>query len=237
MKVGAAKAGEDYTETMFRRTFPCWLDCIVALALCIAPLSLRAAEPAGGSSILLVAGESLKDPRFRQTVVLVTRHGRNRSAIGVIFNRALNVSLDRVFPELKTAAPHRLHYGGPVAQGQLVYMARTDVAPRGSIAVAERLFFGSDGASLRQLLAVATPPAQLRVFNGFASWAAGQLEREIERGDWRILPVDVDVLFDDPEDELWPKLWRRATQLRVQAPSPQPISGCGDPDGLRLAAG
>ncbi|MCM2287705.1 MAG: YqgE/AlgH family protein [Sulfuritalea sp.] len=193
---------------------------ILLIALCCSPLPLCAAETADGRSVLLVAAEGMADPRFRQTVVLVTRHGRSRSTIGVIVNRALDVGLDQVFPELTPAAQHRLHYGGPVAPGQIVFMVRGNAAPAASITLAERLFLSSDGDSLRALLGAPTPASHLRVFNGFASWAPDQLEAEIDRGDWYLLPVDADVLFSAPLDELWPKLWRLATQIRVHAPPP-----------------
>jgi putative transcriptional regulator len=150
--------------------------------------------------------------------VLVTRHGRNRATVGVIVNRSLDIALDRVFPELSQAAQHRLHYGGPVAPGQIVFMVRSEAAPAASIPLAERLFLSSDGDSLKQLLGAPTPASRLRVFNGFASWAPDQLENEIDRGDWYLLPMDADALFDDSLDNLWERLWRRATQLMVRAP-------------------
>lgn len=184
----------------------------------IQSLPLHAAESADGRSMLLIAAEDMADPRFRQSVVLVTRHGRSRSTVGVIVNRVLDLGLDRVFPELKQAAEHRLHYGGPVAPGQIVFMARSESAPAKSITLGEHLFLSSDGDSLRQLLEAQTPATQLRVFTGFASWMPYQLESEIDRGDWYLLPVDADTLFKDPLNEMWLRLWRRATQLMVRAP-------------------
>jgi putative transcriptional regulator len=194
------------------------LVLLIALCGCVQSLPLFAAEVAEGRSVLLIAAEGMADPRFRQSVVLVTRHGRSRSTVGVIVNRVLDVSLDRVFPELKKAAQHRLYYGGPVAQGQLVFILRSETAPAAAITLAERLFLSSNGKSLQSLLEGPTPATRLRVFNGFASWAPGQLEHEIDRGDWYLLPVDADALFKDPPDEMWRALWRRATQLMVQAP-------------------
>lgn len=193
---------------------------LIALCCGMQSLPLRAAETAESRSVLLVAAEGMADPRFRESVVLVTRHGRSRSTIGVIINRSLDTPLDQVFPELKQAAQHRLHYGGPVARGQLVFLVRSDTAPNSAITLAEHLFISSDGDSLRHLLDAPTPASQLRVFNGFASWAPDQLESEIDRGDWYLLPLDADALFSDALDELWPKLWRLATQIKVQAPPP-----------------
>ena len=206
--------GAVYTSPMLRLHF------VLLLILCawLRPLPLLAADAAGGRSVLLVASEDMTDPRFRQSVVLVTRHGRSNSPIGVIVNRVLDRGLERLLPDVKQAAQHRLHYGGPVAAGQLVFMVRSETAPAAAITLAKGLFLSSDGDSLRQLLEAPTPASRLRVFGGFASWAPSQLESEIDRGDWHVLPVDADALFNDPLDGMWLKLWRRATELKVQAP-------------------
>jgi putative transcriptional regulator len=195
---------------------------LILLCGCVSSPSLRAADVAEARSVLLIAAEGMADPRFRQSVVLVTRHGRSRSTIGVIVNRALDMTLAPLFPGLEAAGGHRLHYGGPVAPAQIVFLVRAEAAPAAAINLAERLFISSDGESLRRLLDVATPDSRLRVFRGIASWAPNQLEVEIDRGDWYLLPVDTDALFNDPLDELWPKLWRRATQVMVRAPAPLP---------------
>ena len=180
------------------------------------PAQLHAAEPEASRSVLLIANEAMGDPRFRESVVLVTRHGRNRSTIGVIVNKAFDVSLDKVFPDFRQATQHRLHYGGPVSQGQIVFLVRNAAAPKAAITLAEQLFISSDGDSLRELIEASIPSSRLRVFDGFSSWAPGQLENEIDRGDWYLLPVDVDALFKEPLDELWQKLLRQATQRMVR---------------------
>jgi len=207
---------------MRSRRFSSWSATALIAALWFCPATFMHAAAESVSSLLLVAAEGMADPRFRQSVVLVTRHGSSSATVGVIVNRALDVSLDRVFPGLKPAARHRLHYGGPVAPGRIVFLVRGDAAPDSAIVMAEGLFLSSDGGSLRRLLARSTPASRLRVFNGFASWAPDQLEHEIDRGDWHLLPVDADVLFSDPLDEMWPTLWRRATQLMVQGPPAAP---------------
>jgi putative transcriptional regulator len=189
---------------------------------------LAAEEPAPNRSVLLIANEEMVDPRFRESVVLVTRHGRSKSTIGVIVNRPFDVSLDQVFPDFRLATQHRLHYGGPVSQGQIVFLVRGNVAPKAAITLAEQLFISSDGGSLRRLVEAPTPTDRLRIFDGFASWAPGQLENEIDRGDWYLLPVDADALFSEPVGELWQKLLRRATQRMVRASHPGALALSGD---------
>ncbi|MBI5110315.1 MAG: YqgE/AlgH family protein [Rhodocyclales bacterium] len=191
-------------------------------------LVLAAEEPAPNRSVLLIANEEMVDPRFRETVVLVTRHGRSKSTIGVIVNRPFEISLDQVFPDFRLATQHRLHYGGPVSRGQIVFLVRSELAPKAAITLAEHLYISSDGGSLRRLVEASTPTDRLRVFDGFASWAPGQLENEIDRGDWYLLPVDADVLFSEPLGDLWQKLLRQSTQRMVRAPHPAALALADD---------
>lgn len=191
---------------------------LLLLACCWASPLARATEPAPNRSVLLIANEEMGDPRFRESVVLVTRHGNSRSTVGVIVNHAFDISLDKVFPDFRQATGHRLHYGGPVSRGQIVFLVRGTAAPgAAAIAVAEQLFISNDGNDLKRLIEAATPTNRLRVFDGFASWAPGQLEHEIDRGDWYLLPVDADILFSEPLGDLWRKLLLRATQRMVRA--------------------
>lgn len=191
--------------------------------------AMAAEEAAPNRSLLLIANEDMEDPRFRQTVVLVTRHGRSRSTIGVIVNRPTDIRLDQVFSDFaQPLTAHRLHYGGPVAQGQIVFLVRGDVVPKAAITLADKLYISSDGQSLKRLLSNPTPPDRLRVFDGFASWAPGQLEQELDRGDWYLLPVDADSVFGTPAAEIWERLLRRATQRMVRAPRPGVLVLAGD---------
>ncbi len=197
------------------------LVLLLLLAGLSAGFAHAADEAAPPRSVLLIANEDMDDPRFRQTVVLVTRHGKSRSTIGLILNRPSNVSLDQVFPDFaQSTTEHRLHYGGPVAQGQIVFLVRGDLAPKAAITLADKLYISSDGQSLRRLLLGPTSPGSLRVFDGFASWAPGQLEQELDRGDWYLLPVDADIVFGTPTAEIWERLLRRATQRMVRARHP-----------------
>ncbi len=192
------------------------------------PAALCAAEPAPGRAVLLIANEEMVDPRFRESVVLVTRHGGSRATVGVIVNKAFDLSLDKVFPDFRQATQHRLHYGGPVSQGQIVFLARAAIPPKDALVLADQLYISSDGNSLRRLIETSTPPNRLRVFDGFASWAPGQLEEEIDRGDWYLLPVDADAVFGEPLADLWQKLLRRATQRMVRAHPPAALARRGD---------
>lgn len=173
-----------------------------------------------GRSILLVASRDLDDPNFQQSVVLVTRHGRS-PPIGVIINRPLDVRLDKLFPALPQAGKHLLHRGGPVEPEQLVFLFRSAQAAEGAIEVVDHVFISRNPLVLGELLKGTRAHEGLRVFAGFSGWAPGQLENEVRRGDWHVLPVEAKLLFEPPAGELWPQLYRRATQTTAMPARPR----------------
>lgn len=195
------------------------LACL-ALGFGLSAVGPATAEPL--PSLVLVASEQLDDPRFRQTVVLVTRHGGARSgAIGIIVNRPLRTTLRQIFPKIpESADAPALHYGGPVSPENLVYLFRTtQQVPAEVLEVHPRVYLAQSPALLGRLLHRELRADGLRVFAGYAGWAPGQLETEIRRGDWLLLPVGDDILFPSVPQGLWKELHRRASQRRTQAPA------------------
>jgi putative transcriptional regulator len=184
---------------------------LVALFVCNWPDTLSAKQieqisPApGSSSFLLVASQQIADPRFRQTVILVTRHG-NTGPIGVIINRPQDITLDKLFPEYPAAKDFNLFDGGPVYPQQISYLVRGADAVKGALTISRNVYLAYDSALLGELLGGKRLYTGLRVMHGLASWASGQLEYEIERGDWFVMPLDEAVIFDHPPSEMWREL-------------------------------
>lgn len=201
-----------------------WLVLLFAW-LALLPPELRSApthpEPAAQPptpAILLIASRHLTHPGFRETVLLVTRHGRG-GPLGVIVNRPLKLSLREVFPSLPANETRMLHEGGPVERGQISYLFRSPEPAPGTLLVAAQVHIGRSAALLSELLRGSRPHTGLRVVAGYAGWAPGQLESEIERGDWYVLPVDGNAIFDKPAETIWRDLHERATQTTARGRS------------------
>ena len=156
---------------------------------------------------LLVAGPALEDPNFRRTVVLVGEHG-DEGAMGVVLNRASTVTVeDAVPPMAELVGPSSLvHIGGPV-QPQAVVVLADFVDPER----AEALVVDSVGFLPGEIddLAEVGEVRSARVFAGYAGWAAGQLEGEIQEGSWVVLPAQHDDVFSEAPDGLWSEVLRR----------------------------
>ena len=151
----------------------------------------------------------MADPRFSDTVILVTMHG-NTGPIGVIVNRPQDITLDKIFPAYPAAKEFSLFYGGPVYPKQISYLVRGADAVEGALAISGNIYLAYDASLLGELLNGKRNYTGLRVMHGLASWAPGQLEYEIIRGDWIVMPLDDAVIFDRPPAEMWRELQSHA---------------------------
>ena len=170
------------------------------------------------NAVFLVASRELRDPNFRETVVLVT-HPRQGGPWGVIINRPLPQPLSEVFPDHETLKGRKdvLYFGGPVARDGLVFLARSAKPPPRSVPVLRNVYFTGDADWIDSHLKQADPTRGLRVYSGYSGWAPGQLQLEIERGGWHVLPADAETVFDKDPSLIWPELIERTATQRAGA--------------------
>ena len=172
-------------------------------------------QPASGD--FLVAARGLADPNFARSVVLLVKHDADGS-LGLIINRPTGIPLLRLFPE--ESGLHRqdgiLYAGGPVEAGRFLLLLRAPFRPQESHPVFADVYLGFTRAALRDPRGI---PA-IRVYAGYAGWAPGQLESEIARADWRLLPAEAAAVFEESPERLWEELTRRLdTPVAVEAPA------------------
>ena len=143
-------------------------------------------EPPNG--VLLVAKPEMLDPNFRETVVLAHQTG-DGSTVGVILNRP----------------GEPLAFGGPVMREVPVVLFRSAQPPEAAaFHVLQGVYLSMHPEN------VGKPVENRRVFAGFAGWAPGQLESELARDGWYVLPASADVVFRKDTRGLWEELVRKA---------------------------
>jgi putative transcriptional regulator len=149
---------------------------------------------------LLIAAPSLFD-YFRRAVVLVLDHTPD-GAMGVVLNRESETSVAEALPALADlpGADGPVRLGGPVSPESVVALGDfADPAEAGTHVVGPlgTLDPESDNSSLRRL----------RVYAGYAGWAAGQLDGELEQGAWIVQDAHPDDPFRD--GDIWSEALRR----------------------------
>jgi putative transcriptional regulator len=155
---------------------------------------------------LLISSGGLYDPNFRHTVVLVGEHNSD-GALGIVLNRALNVTVQKALPTLSDLVPpgELLFQGGPVQPEGPVLLAELKQPE-----LADILVFGSVGFLVGEVSADVGPNIlRARVFAGYSGWGPGQLEAEMAIDSWIIDPAQEDDVFTDAPDLLWSRVLER----------------------------
>ncbi len=155
---------------------------------------------------LLISSGGLFDPNFRHTVVLVGEHNSD-GALGIVLNRALNVTVQKALPILSHLVPpdEPLFQGGPVQPASAVLLAQFE-HPK----LADVVVFGSVGFVVGEVSPDLEPRVlRARVFAGHSAWGPGQLEAEMVANSWIIEPAREDDVFTDAPDLLWSSVLER----------------------------
>lgn len=159
---------------------------------------------------LLVATPLLQEPTFRRAVILLLDHGAD-GAMGVALNRPMQVEVSAVLPgwQPHTTEPGVLFQGGPVGLDSalgLVAVPGDTGEPKGV-----RRLSGALGLVDLDVepLSVVDDLAGLRVFAGYAGWAPGQLEDEVDEGSWYVVEGEARDPFSGDPASLWRAVLRR----------------------------
>ena len=181
------------------------------VALCFTPGQTAATED--DTPILLVAKPTLLDPNFFKTVVLVIRPAEG-GPLGVILNRPIKVTIKEAFPDHPALSKRSdpLHFGGPVRPQALMFLFRSKVEPQHALPVIDDLYMSGHSDQLDQVL---RNGGAVRFFFGYSGWAPAQLEMEVARDSWWVLPADLDTVWNADPRTLWQEMVRRATAIRA----------------------
>jgi len=149
---------------------------------------------------LLIAAPSLFD-YFRRTVVLVLEHTPD-GAMGVVLGRETETRVADAVPALAElpGADDVVYLGGPVSPESVVALGDFERPEE-----AGTLVVGSLGTL--DLDATNDSLRRLRVFAGYAGWAPGQLDAEMEQDHWIVASAEPDDPF--APDDLWPRVLQR----------------------------
>jgi putative transcriptional regulator len=155
----------------------------------------------------LIASPHLRDPNFRQTVVLICDHGPGGS-LGLVVNRRTEQHIMDVLPQ--TTGLHEraglVYSGGPVQRDNLLILHRVGLTVPESQPIFDGVCLGGDLTALEEVSSRGQPDDLVRVYMGYAGWAAGQLQFELSTGSWFVIPADLKLVFARDPQQMWRKI-------------------------------
>jgi len=192
---------------------------VFALFALLAFCPARAADDAKRlTGILLVARAELFDSSFRDSVVFVTNQSKV-GPVGLIVNKPTPTPISELFPAIENLAQldDKVYFGGPFSPDLVSFLFRAETKPAqlGVMEVFAGVYFSSNHDLLVELLRRDKPMAGLRIFRGHARWEPGQLEAEVARHDWTLIPANAQAIFETRPERLWPELQGRVSGQRA----------------------
>lgn len=149
---------------------------------------------------------------FRHTVVCIHSNDETGST-GAIINVRMERSMAESWSEeMNWQYPESIFIGGPVDK-RLGYVIHTnDYAHYTSIPL-NNYFSFTGGRAIIDDINRGIGPHQFTLNVGYCAWQPGQLEAEIQRGDWIVADFDPDIFFQDLSREAY---WEFAMHVAAQ---------------------
>jgi putative transcriptional regulator len=155
----------------------------------------------------LVATENLAQSSFKETVILMT-HFSALGATGLAINRPADIPLNDAFPDIQALKSYQdpLYLGGPVHSEAVFVLMQTERPHAGMKRIKENIYFAAGINAISHGLPKSVKGEFARAYVGYAGWGPGQLENEIDRGDWLVVETDARIVFEEDPKLLWERL-------------------------------
>ena len=162
---------------------------------------------------LLIASPQIRDTSLRETVVLLLEHSRSGAA-SLVVNKVSGLPL-RDFVQI-SGAEFPAHIpawnGGPTEQTKGIILhnrpTHTEFDNPGDV-----FALSATEGTLRQLIQASQPRLHnqnslavlypYRFLIGCIGWSAGELDHQLQFGDWLQLALDQNLLFNTAVDDMW----------------------------------
>lgn len=174
----------------------------------------RIAHTAGHlTGMLLIAMPGMPDPRFARSVIYLCAHSAE-GAMGLVVNQiAPGVSLPRVVeqlgirPEIDLSGL-KVHVGGPVETGRGFVLHSPDYVQESTLVIDDRFALTATVDVLKAIAEGGGPRRKVFAL-GYAGWAPGQLDAEIQANGWLVAPADEELVFGGEDESKWQRALAR----------------------------
>lgn len=155
--------------------------------------------------MLIAAPHTDPDSYFARTVIYLAKYHHHEGAVGLVVNHPLpSSSCDLILKDYSkndksvSLDPIEAYVGGPVEseKGFILHADQTCSNDPSSI------YLSSNIGLLKNISQSESPTHKMFVF-GYCGWRREQLEAEIKRGCWFVLPLDNKIIFETTNAEKW----------------------------------
>tara|TARA_B100001123_G_C15170523_1_gene971210 strand:+ start:104 stop:739 length:636 start_codon:yes stop_codon:yes gene_type:complete len=160
----------------------------------------------------LVSSKTMKDPRFKNTVIIMLDNDK-AGAWGLVINKPLaSVPLGSLIHKSRNSTSKQkelynvtipVYWGGPVNENKILILHSKEYKSE-TTKKFKNLSISSDYEILFEIADKKGPKKSLIIL-GVSSWGPGQLEGEMENEGWVLSEVNTDLIFEMSNAKKWLK--------------------------------
>ena len=156
---------------------------------------------------LLIAMPAMPDQRFQRSVIYICAHNPD-GAMGLVVNRLIDsLTFSSLLSQLGVEAEGGpadmpVHFGGPVESSRGFVLHSSDYLQDSTLVIDDDIALTATIDVLKAIARGAGPRHRVLAL-GYAGWAPGQLDAEIQANGWLLVPADLDLVFGGENDAKW----------------------------------
>lgn len=157
---------------------------------------------------LLIATPNIDGGIFEKSLVYICRHD-NQGVLGLIINKPNPfTNTAKLLEDLNVAVTsHKLYKSRPLMSGPLNpevgFVLHTGQAVWSSSFMVSENICLTTSRDILHSIGSGHGVAHFELCLGHASWRKGQLQAELDNGDWLVCPADYPLLFNTDYDKRW----------------------------------
>ena len=160
------------------------------------------------SNNFLISMPHLNDTVFGKSLIYLCNHN-NLGAMGIIINKPMATeNTTNLLVEIglkKQKSNIEIYFGGPVQISMGMILHDYKYKTKGTMKISKSISLSSNIDIINDICND-NGPNQFKLALGYAGWDKGQLEKEIENGDWLLVPSNYDLIFNTPSSKILDKL-------------------------------
>ena len=164
-----------------------------------------------GAPMLLFSAPGTQGADSRTVLIVVPSAGGH---VGVILNRPRDARLASFLPDNPQAAKvvSPVGYGGPLGTRVVLAMVRQDPG-QGAKRLLNDVYMTTGTEALERI--VDRNPEEARFFTGMKIWLPGELDTQIDAGEWIVTHPDSSMIFHRNPEAMWGELAARFSETKT----------------------
>ena len=159
------------------------------------------------TNYFLISSPHLNDQVFGNSLIYICEHDQ-KGAMGFIINKPFpkdNLNLILKETGLINLNPlPKIYLGGPVGLNNGFFIHTSKYSTKGTQQISNELSITSNNIVVDDL-ANGIGPKKFRFSLGYTGWDKNQLDKEVENGDWLLMPSSSKLIFNIPDEKKWNK--------------------------------